>query len=213
MHTVTSACTMTKTRTGKWRQTARLLNKHTPPLTGGLLFCSDEQPGVPVEKEGEMRMIWVIKVNACQWYCLPFVLPPQPWLSVALLPRLGVGPTRAVVQPLMLFAPLSPAQEVLQSLSVGLPPCLMRCRGAIFWRLGRCNDVNNLCQPEAVLLLLFFFFWKISGCSCSWLKRNLVALLVNLLDSWVCRKAFFPLLYSCSFLGCLIWFKIHSIRL
>lgn len=112
-------------------------------------------------KRRVMRIIWVIKVNACQWYCLPFVLPPQPWLSVALLARLGVGPTRAVVQPLMLFALLSPAKEVLQSLPVVLPPCLMRCWGAIFWRLGRCNEVNNLCKPEAVLLLFFLLFLQL----------------------------------------------------
>lgn len=128
--------------------------------------------------------------------------PPQPWLSVALLARLGVGPTRAVVQPLMLFALLSPAKEVLQSLPVVLPPCLMRCWGAIFWRLGRCNEVNNLCKPEAVLLLFFLFF-----CSCSWLKMNLVALLVNLLDSWVWRKAFLTLL--CSWV---VWFGLKDIK-
>lgn len=29
-----------------------------------------------------MRIIWVIKVNACQWYCLPFVPPPPPTLIV-----------------------------------------------------------------------------------------------------------------------------------
>lgn len=46
------------------------------------LFCGDEWPNemaaVCVLKGRVLGVIWVIKVNACLPYCLPFAPPPRP---------------------------------------------------------------------------------------------------------------------------------------
>lgn len=108
----TPGCTRTKPRTRRRpRQTPGTAypspsQTHTYTHCGWSLFCSDEwlneQPGVCVWLKGRvMGVIQVIKVNAYQLSCLPFVHHPA-CLCKRSFPGLGWGLLGAEAQPLML---------------------------------------------------------------------------------------------------------------